>query len=333
MPQLESALNLINGLASLALLVLAGLLLSRARKGGRRGSGLLITLGLLTFATLGSLQFLSGLNILRLQIWATPFVTVFLSLAAAGLYFTLFVEPTDLETLKQQGVVDDLTGLYEKSFLEHYLVHKIKDLENAEPELSLLMVDVDNFKPYNDTYGHLAGDTLIRKVARTLVDEARGDDIAVRFGGDEFVIAARVGQPNAWSMAERIRQAVEKKCTPDSDPELKRPITVSVGVATWLEDVQTSRQLVEVADQRMYEAKRRGKNQVYAGIRAAIQKTAPETQPEAEAQPELAAESEAEMPTPEEIAAVAFEPPAPPHDESEETAEGETAEEEKKSER
>ncbi|MBI2845420.1 MAG: diguanylate cyclase [Chloroflexi bacterium] len=335
MPQYEPALNLINGLASLTLLLLASLLLIRLLRGTRRGPGIFITLGVLVFALLGSLQFLAANNLLNITLWATPFITIFLGLAVVGLFTALFMEPTDIETLKQRGVVDDLTGLYEKSFLEHYLVHKVKDLEDTQPVLSLLMIDVDDFKPYNDTFGHLAGDTLIRKIAKTLQDEARGDDIVVRFGGDEFVIAARVGPPNAWSMAERIRKSLESKITPSKDPELKKPVTVSIGVATWLEDAQSARQLIEVADQRMYEAKRRGKNQVYAGIRAAIQHPLPQTPPEGEAQPEPAVESEEEIPTPEDIAAtIAAESSAPPQSEAQETSEKpseETPSEEKKS--
>jgi len=121
----------------------------------------------------------------------------------------------------------------------------------------LLLVDVDEFKPYNDTFGHPAGDDIIRGVSKLLRQCARTHDIIGRYGGDEFtLILPNTGRAGAIAIAERIRRAIQAAAWPN------RAMTASLGVASLSASTQSGLALVTEADKALYEAKRAGRNRV-----------------------------------------------------------------------
>jgi diguanylate cyclase (GGDEF)-like protein len=158
------------------------------------------------------------------------------------------------QELAQQSSTDTLTGLKNRREFDRALLEETTRVVRSQTPLSLLIVDVDHFKPYNDTFGHVAGDAALAQVGRILQKNARINDVAVRYGGEEFaLLLPDTDKDKAMTVARRIRAAIESA-------EWKlRPVTVSIGVAisTHAEDNPS---LVERADQALYEAKRQGRN-------------------------------------------------------------------------
>ncbi len=132
---------------------------------------------------------------------------------------------------------------------------KSQSANYQSPIVSLLLVDVDRFKEYNDSFGHQAGDNALQKVAKLLHSVARSGDFVARFGGEEFsIILPATGHEDAYSVAERMRKAVS------STSFAHRVITVSIGVSTFGTTVQDESSLIMAADKALYRAKREGRN-------------------------------------------------------------------------
>ena len=175
--------------------------------------------------------------------------------------------------LEQQSITDELTTLYNRTFFDACLVSKVKHAQDdRRTSLSVLFLDIDDFKAYNDAYGHQEGDYLMHKIAQAMLTALRGGDVAARYGGEEFTIIVPCGPRLAAQVAERVRAAVEQLCSMDNDERIKRDVTASVGVASLGMDAKTAEKLVNVADKRMYEAKRLGKNRVSVGEASAAQR-------------------------------------------------------------
>jgi diguanylate cyclase (GGDEF)-like protein len=160
---------------------------------------------------------------------------------------------------------DALTGLANRHHLDEEL-HKLW----ANPQVdglpvAIVLVDIDHFKQLNDRYGHTVGDLTLKRVAGMLTAELRGaEDHAVRFGGEEFLLLfPEMDQVNAMRIAERIRRAIEKAAIPNEGAGLRGVVTASFGVASSAVADLTARELVEAADNALYAAKRRGRNQVW----------------------------------------------------------------------
>ncbi len=124
------------------------------------------------------------------------------------------------------------------------------------------MLDIDDFKPYNDDFGHEAGDNALRCLARILRSSARADAIAARYVGEEFVLLVNGFPEEAAVVAERIRSEVERQCSPERDAAMLLQMTASLGVVPLTKETQTLDGLIEAADRQMYRAKRSGKNRV-----------------------------------------------------------------------
>ena len=157
---------------------------------------------------------------------------------------------------------DELTGLYNRRFFNRVLHHEIERSRRFGGSVSMLMVDVDHFKHFNDSYGHIAGDRALYELAEVLRRTSRVIDHLTRYGGEEFaLILPQADRDQAVCAAERHRLAVERHPMLGQDD---RNLTISIGAATFPMDASSGHQLLEKADDSLYQAKRRGRNRVCA---------------------------------------------------------------------
>ncbi|GEM_PF-1577035 len=157
------------------------------------------------------------------------------------------------EETKKLSLHDPLTGLANRRLMDIVLERSFARAKRLESSLSALMLDIDYFKKYNDTYGHTAGDALLVKVADIILKETRGMDLVVRYGGEEFlVLLFETGSDLAYDVAERIRKSVEDKID----------ITISIGISSYHRDMKSKKDLIEKADEALYMAKQKGRNRV-----------------------------------------------------------------------
>ena len=148
---------------------------------------------------------------------------------------------------------DSLTQLWNHGYFQYSLEEMLSTAKAGERPLSLLLIDIDNFKQYNDQYGHQKGDEILRSISYILREQSRKMDLVCRYGGEEFaIILPDTNRQDAGHIAERLRDAVEKANLP----------TLSIGVASYPEDAKDKQELIELADGALYKAKRLGKNQV-----------------------------------------------------------------------
>ncbi len=170
------------------------------------------------------------------------------------------------DRLRELTITDDLTGLYNRRHLFNQLQLEILRAKRLGDPLSLIVLDVDNFKSYNDRYGHLEGDRVLRRLAEVIKDNIRQIDSTYRYGGEEFAIILPVTKiQDGLPVAERIRSAFEAvEFTPEvSKGKVEHAYrTLSIGIAG-LDPDYNLEDLVKYADDAMYEAKRKGKNQVF----------------------------------------------------------------------
>lgn len=169
----------------------------------------------------------------------------------------------NLETARTESLTDPLTQLANRKFFDSTLEEAIADaLTNNEP-LSLMMTDIDHFKNFNDSFGHLTGDQVLRLVAMAVKQNVKGQDTAARYGGEEFaVVLPNTVMRSAITVADHIRRAVmTKELMKRSTGEHLGRLTVSIGVAT-LQKGDTAQMLIGRADTCLYAAKRHGRNRV-----------------------------------------------------------------------
>jgi two-component system cell cycle response regulator len=163
------------------------------------------------------------------------------------------------QKLQSLAVTDGLTGLHNHRAFQDYLEEQFQVAMRNKQPLAVILMDVDHFKQYNDTYGHQAGDEVLRQVAQILQANVREGDFVARYGGEEFVIVLpRTDLESAVAVAERLREAVQ------SAEWRLRPVTGSFGVACIRPDMETRQELIEAADQALYQAKKNGRNRVEA---------------------------------------------------------------------
>lgn len=158
--------------------------------------------------------------------------------------------------------IDTLTGLYNRYWLDEMLPRLIERAQTDGGELGMMMLDVDHFKRFNDTYGHLSGDEVLRKLGAIIRAHLRPDDSAVRYGGEEFVIILpNLDRASVLEVAERLCVVVREQTRESLEPQGLRGVTISIGVAM-LEQGQTGHDALEQADAALYRAKREGRNRV-----------------------------------------------------------------------
>lgn len=169
--------------------------------------------------------------------------------------------------LESLSTIDELTGVANRRRFEAFLQQEWLRCQRKEEPISLILLDIDCFKAFNDTYGHQAGDACLRHVASTLADFARrSGDLAARYGGEEFaLILAGTGAESALHIAELLREAIEALHIPHERSVAGQFVTISAGVITLVPHSTLARKvLVEAADLALYQAKREGRNRVVA---------------------------------------------------------------------
>ncbi len=167
------------------------------------------------------------------------------------------------ELVSRQAVTDELTGLSNQRRFRELIAKEDERAHRFGHDLSLLILDIDDFKQVNDTYGHLKGDDVLRMVGRVLGQESRGVDEPARYGGEEFAVALpETGLSGAVELAERIRARIESERVPGVDGQPALRVTASVGAASIPASAESARALIAAADAALYEAKRSGKNRV-----------------------------------------------------------------------
>ncbi len=177
-----------------------------------------------------------------------------------GFSFQAFQTIAMHEQIRSLAVTDGLTGLNNHRHFQERLTGAIELANRYGKNLSLLILDVDHFKTFNDMYGHQVGDLVLKSIASIILEQARRTDFAARYGGEEFaVIMPETTYEGARILAERLRKKIAE--TPFTLPDgNKSPITVSVGFASIPENTQDKTRLIEMADRAMYAAKEHGRN-------------------------------------------------------------------------
>jgi diguanylate cyclase (GGDEF)-like protein len=166
------------------------------------------------------------------------------------------------EALRTQSIKDPLTGLYNRRCLEETMERETRRAMRAEQGLGVLMLDLDHFKKFNDTYGHDAGDTVLRETASFLLKSVRAEDIVCRFGGEEFVVILPVADLKVTqARAERIRTRIRELTVMHQGQSLGM-VTVSIGVAEVPQHGSAAKELLEAADAALYRARRDGRDRV-----------------------------------------------------------------------
>ena len=173
-----------------------------------------------------------------------------------------------LESTKQQANVDELTGLYNRRFVEEYARKLIAMARRQGHPLGIIMMDLDHFKEINDVYGHEVGDRVLRQFAKTVTRALREANVAARYGGEEFLVVLPETLPKGCLLvAERIRKAVERMVVPSGTDKPLPQLTVSLGIAVYPEHGQGLEELLQASDKALYESKRAGRNRTTLYVR------------------------------------------------------------------
>lgn len=167
------------------------------------------------------------------------------------------------ERMKQLSITDDLTETYNYRYFMESLDLELRRAKRYEYPISLMMLDIDHFKIYNDTHGHMAGDRVLKHVAHVMKETVRHTDILARYGGEEFAgILIKTSLGEAYQIAERVRKAVEDFAIDHEETQPQGRLTVSVGISTLGPKVSSLKGLIKTADDALYEAKRAGRNRI-----------------------------------------------------------------------
>ena len=183
--------------------------------------------------------------------------------SALAEHIALTISNLDLRAaLQTQAIRDPLTGLYNRRYMQEALERELHRARRRERPLSVMMLDIDHFKRYNDTFGHAAGDDALRLVAETLMSSIRAEDLACRYGGEEFVvILPECALPQAALRAEEVRTRLRELYV-ERPGELPEVVTVSIGVAGFQETTGKIDLLLKFADEALYRAKHEGRDRV-----------------------------------------------------------------------
>lgn len=168
-----------------------------------------------------------------------------------------------MERVEQMAITDELTQIYNHRYFNNALSNEIYRATRYKHPVSLLILDIDNFKNYNDLYGHVYGNFILALIADIFRRSVRATDTVARYGGEEFaIILPETKKDTAVMLAERIRKDVANSCQPEKNRQIMCGMTISIGVAAFNDDANNEEDLIKKADEAMYEAKKSGKNRV-----------------------------------------------------------------------
>jgi len=177
------------------------------------------------------------------------------------------------ETLRAQSICDPLTGWYNRRYMQETLEHDIRRASRTNHPLSLLMLDIDHFKEFNDSFGHEAGDVTLKSLCQIVKKMIRSDDIACRYGGDEFVLILPDSSPAVVPQRVEEMRVAAGTAEIQYQGHLLKPLTVSFGIAAYPADARTSHELLRAADTALFRAKSEGRNRVGTHGKLAVEAT------------------------------------------------------------
>lgn len=176
------------------------------------------------------------------------------------------------EQFQLMSITDPLTGLLNRRYMEERLAEEMKRSSRQGYAMSFMMIDIDDFKAYNDRNGHQAGDLALEMTAQCLKSALRSADIASRYGGEEFsILLPQTTLDEACAIAERIRRRVQRTRFPNGKAQPLSAVTISVGISTLAPTLETPAAMIGAADRALYSAKSLGKNQVFPNLDAQIE--------------------------------------------------------------
>ena len=263
MSWIESTTNALNISLTLIIFFLGVRILRTMRFTLQRGSVRLFVGAALLFASkevVASLE--HGANVVWLHDVAEVLETGFILCLCCAMYMIVQSEKLEISGLHRQVHRDTLTGLLNLAAFTRLGTVRVKHAQTNGLPLTLIMLDVDKFKQYNDTYGHEAGNVALQAISTALRHAARETDLVSRYGGEEFVLLLFTSPDAAYAAAERIRNTIEAECCPDANPSLQRALTASLGVSRLDSATHNLKSLIEAADHQLYEAKHAGRNRV-----------------------------------------------------------------------
>ena len=186
-----------------------------------------------------------------------------MAISFTGVYIAKYIlKSRDFEYTYALATTDGLTELYNHRYFQEQMIHHVETSKRYNSEFSLIIIDIDFFKKFNDNYGHQSGDAVLKQVAQVLKKNVRATDIVCRYGGEEMtIILSNTGSKDAKTTAQKICDAVANKPFKLAN-DIEKNVTISLGVATYPKDGQTPQDLIKYADACLYKAKENGRNQV-----------------------------------------------------------------------
>jgi diguanylate cyclase (GGDEF)-like protein len=174
-----------------------------------------------------------------------------------------FLNVQKLEFLNSKSYVDELTHLYNRRYYNEHFQIEFKRAQRYGHGLSLMFIDIDNFKEINDQYGHSIGDAVLKSVSVYIRKLTRGSDICIRYGGDEFLILLpETSRDSAFEVGGKLQKSVESIPVHLNGKLDELLVSLSMGIASYPEDTIEPKMLIELADRALYEAKKTGKDQI-----------------------------------------------------------------------
>lgn len=195
-------------------------------------------------------------------IWIIIPITVSMFIFICTFIIKYLIKSRDFEYTYKLATTDGLTELYNHRFFQEQIRLKIKEADKTKSNFSLIIIDIDFFKKFNDKYGHQAGDAVLKNVAKTLKSCVRSEDMVCRYGGEEMtIILSKTNKETAINIAQKICSTVAEKKY-QLTPELEVNVTISLGVSSYPTNGKTPQTLIEYADKCLYQAKENGRNRV-----------------------------------------------------------------------
>ncbi len=232
-----------------------------------------ITLKFVSVSAMVFLTFLTYMGYTILTFQMMKHFNLWIDLVSPLLFATLvfiamlivkyLIKSKDFEQQYKLATTDGLTGLYNHRYFQEQMTSALEHAKRYGTEFSLIIIDIDYFKKFNDNFGHQCGDRVLRAVAQTLKKNVRATDIVCRYGGEEMsIILPNIGHEDAVFTAQKLCKMVsEQEVRTNSDKTTN--VTISLGVATFPQDAETVQDMIKAADERLYHAKENGRNQVW----------------------------------------------------------------------